>query len=96
AAELARRLAEEVFVVELGGEELADPRADESVLRTLAERTGGRFATLDDVGALESFDASRSRVREVVRRRPFASALWVVGLLVAFGIEWIVRRRWVG
>jgi uncharacterized membrane protein len=93
---LARRLAEDVFVVELGGDELADPRAREELLRTLVERTGGRFTTIDDAGPLEGFDASRSRVREVVQRRPFGSALAVIALLVAFGLEWILRRRWVG
>lgn len=92
----AARLAEEVFVVELGGDELADPRTNESLLRDLAERTGGTFTTIDDVGELASFDASRSRVREVVRRRPFASVLAVLSLLVLFGLEWIARRRWVG
>ncbi|MBN8610515.1 MAG: hypothetical protein J0L92_08025 [Deltaproteobacteria bacterium] len=92
----AARLAEEVFVVELGGDELADPRTNEDLMRALAERTGGTFLRLDDVTGLDAFDASRSRVREVVRRRPFASVLAVLSLLVLFGLEWIARRRWVG
>ncbi len=92
----ALRLAEEVFVVELGGDELADPRAREEVLRALAERTDGTFTTIDRVGDLSTFDASRSRVREIVRRRPFASWVAVCALLVLFGLEWIARRRWIG
>ncbi len=89
-------LAEDVFLVELGGDELADPRPDGALLRALAERTSGRFSTLADVGPLSSFDASRSRVREIVRRRPFGEPIFVLGLVVLFGLEWILRRRWVG
>jgi hypothetical protein len=88
------RLAEEVFVVELGGDELADPRGRPALLRELAERTGGTFTTLGDAGELARFDASRARVREIVRRRPFASPFAVLGLVVLFGVEWILRRRW--
>ncbi len=88
------RLAEEVFVVELGGDELADPRPRPELLASLAERTEGSFTTLSEVGALETFDASRARVREIVRRRPFASALAVLSLVVLLGLEWIARRRW--
>ena len=36
----ARRLAEEVFVVELGGDELADPRVRPELLRELAKKSG--------------------------------------------------------
>jgi uncharacterized membrane protein len=90
----ATRLCEEVFVVELGGDELADPRPRPELLRALAERTGGTFSTLAEAADLSSFDSSRSRVREIVRRRPFASAWAVLGLVVLFGLEWIARRRW--
>jgi hypothetical protein len=88
------RLAEEVFVVELGGDELADPRGRPELLRALAERTGGTFTTVSEAGELARFDASRARVRELVRRRPFATPSAVLALLVLFGVEWILRRRW--
>lgn len=88
------RLAEEVFVVELGGDELADPRGRPELLRALAERTDGTFTTIGAAGELARFDASRARVREIVRRRPFATPPAVLALLVLFGVEWILRRRW--
>lgn len=91
-----RVLAEEVFVVETGGEELADPRAPPDLLRELAARTGGTFTSLESAGALGRFDASRARVRELIRRRPFANPWVVLAAIALFGVEWIARRRWLG
>lgn len=89
-------LAEEVFLVELGGDELADPRPNEALMRALAERTSGRFTALADAGPLAGFDASRTRVREITRARPFSGVPFVALVLVLFGIEWILRRRFLG
>jgi len=88
-------IAEEGFVVEAGGDELADPRARPSLLREIARATGGAF--YDDPAhapELASFDATRTRVLGVAESRPFASP-WAFALLVLlFGAEWIVRRAW--
>jgi len=94
--EQARILADEVFVVDLGGDGRGGPHPHPGRWRALAGRTGGPFTPLGNAGSLDAFDASRSRVREIVRRRPFASVSAVLALLVLFGIEWILRRRWVG
>jgi uncharacterized membrane protein len=90
----ARRIAEEVFVVELGGDELADPRTGADLLRALAERTQGTFTTLEDAPRLESFSSTRARVRELIHDRPFASWPAIAVFACLMGIEWILRRRW--
>ena len=87
--------ADEAFVVEAGGDELADPRARPDLLRRSRERTGGRY--FDDpasVPDLASLDATRTRVLGTSERRPFATP-WAFGaLLVLFGLEWVLRRAW--
>jgi hypothetical protein len=90
----ARRIAEEVFVVELGGDELADPRPGADLLRALAERTQGTFSTLEDAPRLESFSSTRARIRELIHDRPFASWPAIAVFACLMGIEWILRRRW--
>ena len=87
-------LCEEGFVVERGGDELADPQAHPDVLRALAAATGGSFHALADAPALDSFDATRARSLGTTRVAPFASA-WAFGLVVLiFGAEWFLRRLW--
>ncbi|MEO0325196.1 MAG: glutamine amidotransferase, partial [Myxococcota bacterium] len=67
-------LGEEGFVVELGGDELADPRPRPDRLRALAEQSGGRFvARPEDASPLRSFDATRTRIEGVREVAPFAS-----------------------
>ena len=88
-------LAEEVFVVESGGDELADPRARPALLRALAEATGGTYyADVADVPALAQFDVTRTRSLGATEHAPFATwpAVSFAGLLLA--AEWLVRRRW--
>lgn len=88
-------LAEEPFVVETGGDELADPRARPELLEELSRATeGAHYRGEDGVPALSELDATRVRTLGTDLVRPFASA-WAL-LLVAgvLGIEWILRRRW--
>jgi hypothetical protein len=87
-------LAEEGFIVEEGGDELADPRPRPTVLQKLAKDTGGDYfdasATLD----LDALERTRGRTLGSSVRAPFSSA-WALGLLVAmFAIEWFLRRAW--
>ncbi len=93
-ADRTEALAEEWLLVEAGGDELADPRADPALLRRLAEATGGVFyASPADVPALSELDATRTRSLGVAELAPFASA-WAFGALCAlFLAEWILRRR---
>ena len=88
-------LAEDVFLVETGGEELADPRARPEFLRALAEATGGSYyASPDDAPALARFDATRTRSLGIREYAPFST--WPMALFAAllFAAEWLMRRRW--
>jgi hypothetical protein len=88
-------LAEEWLVVEAGGDELADPRADAALLRRLAEATGGTFVERpEDAPRLEDFDASRRRSLGLAEVAPFATVWAFLALVAAFVAEWILRRRW--
>ena len=88
-------LGEEGFVVELGGDELADPRPRPERLRALAEASGGRFvARPEEAPALGSFDATRTRSEALREVAPFATP-WAVGVLMGLLVlEWLLRRRW--
>jgi uncharacterized membrane protein len=87
-------IAEEGFVVEAGGDELADPRPRPDILRAIASATGGTFHRESDAPRLDGFDRSRARALGTVVRAPFASA-WFFALLVAvFAAEWALRRSW--
>jgi uncharacterized membrane protein len=96
---LARRpngeaLAEEGFIVEQGGDELADPRPRHALLEAIARATGGRAydagATLD----LKALDRTRGRTLGSRVQAPFSSG-WALAVLIAlFSIEWMLRRAW--
>lgn len=97
--EVARRgetalLAEEPFLVEAGGAELADPRADHALLAEIARATSGTAITGSTVPTLASLDTRRVRSLGVETSRPFASAWAFLLAVTLFGAEWALRRRW--
>jgi uncharacterized membrane protein len=88
-------IAEEVLVVEAGGDELADPRPRPDLLRALSAATGGEtFADPEDAPDLSELDASRVRSLGVLTERPFASGWAFLALVAVFAAEWLARRRW--
>jgi uncharacterized membrane protein len=88
-------LAEAVFVIETGGDELADPRAHPEILAAISAATGGtHHASPDDAPPLARFDATRTRSLGMVVRAPFARWPFVLLVALLFGAEWFVRRRW--
>lgn len=91
----AEVVAEEPFVVETGGDELADPRADPELLAALASATEGTaFRSPDDAPNLDAFDATRVRTLGT-ETEPVLATWWALLLLVSvLGGEWILRRRW--
>jgi uncharacterized membrane protein len=88
-------LAEAVFVVETGGDELADPQAHPETLAAISAATGGaHYDSPDDAPPLARFDATRTRSLGVVAHAPFARWPFVLLVALLFGAEWFVRRRW--
>lgn len=87
-------LAEEGFIVEEGGDELADPQPRYAVLQKLARDTGGEYFDAHAKLDLDSLERTRGRTLGSSVRAPFSSG-WALGLLVAlFAIEWFMRRAW--
>jgi uncharacterized membrane protein len=87
-------LAEEGFIVEEGGDELADPRPRHALLQKLARETGGEYFDLGAALELDELERTRGRTLGSSVRAPFSSA-WALALLVAlFVLEWFLRRAW--
>jgi uncharacterized membrane protein len=87
-------LAEQGFIVEAGGDELADPRARPELLRAIAQATGGQFyASPSDLPAADALPSTRTRVLGSDVYSPFASPWFFVLFVALFGLEWWLRRR---
>ena len=88
-------LAEEYFVVEEGGDELARPRSQSAPLRALAEATGGRFVERpEDAPELSAFESTQIRRLGARVTRPFGSVWMFAFVLILISSEWLLRRRW--
>jgi hypothetical protein len=93
-ADSTETLADEGFVVESGGDELADPRARPELLRDLSRATEGRAYDVANAPDLARFDTTRTRSLGVTTFAPFASVWAFLGVLALFAAEWIARRAW--
>lgn len=78
--------------------ELSEPRMRSDILRTLAERTGGKFYTPETAGDLlhDIYASQRFAPKEIVNTRDFE--LWnswplLVLAIIFFGTEWFIRKR---
>jgi uncharacterized membrane protein len=87
-------IAEQGFLVEAGGDELADPRARPSVQREIAKVTGGTAYRESDPPRLSQLDRTRARALGSVITAPFASAWFFALVMLLFGAEWAARRAW--
>ncbi|MFI5307920.1 MAG: glutamine amidotransferase [Polyangiales bacterium] len=87
-------LAEQGFIVEAGGEELADPRPRPELLRAIASATSGHFHRSADPPKLDALDRTRARSLGAVTSTPLDSPWFVALLLAALGLEWALRRAW--
>ncbi|MCA9613700.1 MAG: hypothetical protein KC586_13180 [Myxococcales bacterium] len=86
-------LASELFVVEAGGEELADPRADPERMERLALASGGSVSTAADAPDLRQLDASRTRRLGTHELAPFGTPWAFLGMVGLLALEWWQRRR---
>lgn len=86
------------FVVSDVGLEEQTTSMNASLLKLLAQRTGGTFSTADSVEALVDALLRDPRLRPVVRTNERELALhhlpWIVAIaLTAFALEWFLRKR---
>jgi uncharacterized membrane protein len=93
-ADVAAFNAEQGFVVEAGGDELADPRPRPDVLREIARVTGGTFHDEASAPPLDLFDRTRTRALGTVINAPFATPWFFALLVLVLGLEWALRRAW--
>jgi uncharacterized membrane protein len=87
-------LAEQGFLVEAGGDELADPRPQPEHMRAIAAATGGRFFQAETPPALAELDRTRARSLGTVVSAPFASVWFFLGMVALLAAEWALRRAW--
>ncbi len=86
-------LGEEPFLVEAAGDELTDPRPRPELLERLAAATGGTAYESSDPPDLDAIDTRRERSLGFATLAPFASAWFVVPLLLVWAADWLYRRR---
>ena len=87
-------LAEQGFLVEAAGDELANPQPRPELLRAVAEVTRGKYFSDPADVQLDALDRTRARSLGTDVRAPFSSAWFFAFLLLAFGAEWALRRAW--
>jgi uncharacterized membrane protein len=87
-------LAEQGFLVEAAGDELADPQPRPELLRAIADVTRGKYFTDPADVQLDALDRTRARSLGTDVRAPFSSAWFFAFLLLAFAAEWALRRAW--
>lgn len=87
-------LAEEGFVVESGGDELANPFAQPETLRAIADATGGTAYSSADAIDLKSLDRGRAQVLTSEQRNPLTTVAFFAIAALCLGSEWLLRRRW--
>ena len=75
--------------------EFVDPRLNETVLRKLAEGTGGRYVRASDAGAVAGFlRAPHAPARPGQIRDLWHNAWSFLLILALLTTEWALRRRW--
>ena len=65
-------------------------------MKSIAERTGGRYADIDrfEAGSLLASMSAPRRERLALSRRPlWSSPAWLALLGAALVLEWLLRRR---
>jgi uncharacterized membrane protein len=87
-------LAEQGFVVEAGGDELASPRARPDLLLKIAQATGGSaFNAIGDLPDAGQLASSRTRALGNEIYTPLGGVWAFAVLLALFAFDWWARRR---
>jgi hypothetical protein len=86
---------ETVFLVEPPENEIRGPTTDADLLKTIAQKTGGHFITVEDNPEKLGIDFAPKRTLTGYKTVQIWDKPWFFILLVAlFSSEWILRRRW--
>jgi hypothetical protein len=82
------------FTVDAYSAEFADPSQDAGFLREVASRTGGQYTNEGQMGELAKL-LPRVRRETVLRSEVevWDTAPFFVALIVALGLEWLLRKR---
>ncbi|MEM9190126.1 MAG: glutamine amidotransferase [Myxococcota bacterium] len=87
-------LADEPFLIEAGGDELANAMADPELLARLSDLTDGTHSDTASAPALDEYDTTRTELLGLERFQPFASWPFCLLAVACFLVEWVLRRRW--
>jgi uncharacterized membrane protein len=87
--------SEAIFIVEPPENEIRGPTANENILKSIAEQTGGKYITTDQ--GLEELKIDTSKKKTITGYKTMK--LWdnPLTFLVLLGLlssEWLLRRRW--
>ena len=87
--------SETIFIVEPPENEIRGPTANENILKSIAEQTGGKYITTDQ--GLEELEIDASKKKTITGYKTIK--LWdnPLTFLVLLGLlssEWLLRRRW--
>jgi len=85
-------VAEQGFLVDSAGDELAYPASRPALLREIADATAGTFHSMSSPPKLATLNKSRARSLGTDVTAPFLSPWFVALLVLAFAAEWAVRR----
>ena len=87
-------LADEGIVVEVGGDELADPFPRPDTLEVIARATGGQAYAADEVPDLSQLPRGRTETLGTVHHNPVSTVWFFLVATGLFAAEWMLRRRW--
>lgn len=85
-------IAEQGFLVDAAGDELAHPASRPELMREIAAATAGSFHSMSSPPKLATLNKSRARSLGTEVTAPFLSPWFVALLVLAFAAEWALRR----
>ncbi len=88
-------IADEVFLVEESGDELANLEVISTELEAAAQQTGGKvFLSVGDVPPLAELAATTRKTAGLISKQPLLNPLYLFFTLVVLASTWVLRRRW--
>jgi len=86
---------ETIFIVEPPEKELRGPTANDNILKSMAEKTGGKYITTDQGLEVLKIDTSKKKtITGYKTMKLWDNPLTFLVLLGLLSSEWLLRRRW--